>query len=311
MKNNSFAAFAMILILAAAFIGYNSAFIVGETQQVVITQFGKVVGEPIYDPGLRFKMPFFQKALYFQKNLQYWDGDKGQIPTKDKTYIWVDTFAFWRISDPVKYFQSVGDELGARSRLNDILDAAVRNEVTSNPLVETVRWTDRKLATLVKNKTKSDVTTGRRKIERQVLISAQPKLKEFGIELVEVKFKRINYVSDVRNSVYKRMVAERNQMAEKFRSEGRGKAAEIRGDKEKELKKITSEAYQKAQSIKGIADAKVTKILADAYGVDPEFYSFIESLEIYKEKLASGNSKFVFSTDSDFFKYLKGVDNKK
>lgn len=311
MKNNSFAAIAMIIILLIGFVGYNAAYVVGETQQVVITQFGKVVGEPIYEPGLKFKIPFFQKALYFEKNLQYWDGDKGQIPTKDKTYIWVDTFAFWRISDPVKYFQSVGDELGAISRLDDILDAAVRNEVTSNPLVETVRWTDRKLATLVKNKTKSDVTTGRKKIERQVLLSAQPKLKEFGIELVEVKFKRINYVSDVRDSVYKRMIAERNQMAEKFRSEGRGKAAEIRGDKEKELKRITSVAYQKAQAIKGKADAEVTKIFANAYGVDPEFYSFIESLEIYKEKLASGDSKFVFSTDSDFFKYLKGVDVKK
>lgn len=308
MKNNPFALIALIIILAAGFIGYNSAFVVGETQQVVITQFGKVVREPIYEPGLQFKIPFIQKALYFQKNLQYWDGDKGQIPTEDKTYIWVDTFAFWKISDPVKYFQSVGTREGAISRLDDILDAAVRNEVTSNPLVETVRWTPRVLDTLAKNKTVSDVNTGRKKIERQVLLSAQPKLTEFGIELVEVKFKRINYVSDVRNSVYKRMIAERNQMAEKFRSEGRGKAAEIRGQKEKELKKITSEAYKTAQSIKGEADAEVTKILADAYGIDPEFYSFIESLEVYKEKLAIGDSKFVFSTDSDFFKYLKGIN---
>lgn len=308
MKNNSFAVIALIILFIAGFVSYNSAFVVSETNQVIITQFGRVAREPIYEPGLHFKIPFIQKALFFKKNLQYWDGDKGQIPTEDKTYIWVDTFAFWKISDPVKYFQSVGTREGAISRLDDILDAAVRNEVTSNPLVETVRWTNRPLDTFTKSKTVSTVKTGRKMIENRVLQSAQPKLTAFGIELVELKFKRINYVREVRDSVYKRMIAERDQMAEKFRSEGRGKAAEIRGQKEKELKKITSEAYKNAQSIKGAADAEVTKILADAYGIDPEFYSFMESLEIYKEKLASGNSKFVFSTDSDFFKYLKGIN---
>jgi len=310
MNKNSFGLIAVIILFAVGFIGINAAFIVDETDQVVITQFGRVIGKPIYEPGLKFKIPFVQKALFFKKNLQFWDGDKGQIPTEDKTYIWVDTFAFWKIKDPVKYFQSVGTREGAISRLDDILDAAVRNEVTSNPLIETVRWSDRELDTLVKNKTKSNVAIGRKQIERTILASAQPKLDAFGIELVEVKFKRINYVSDVRNSVYKRMIAERNQMAEKFRSEGRGKSAEIRGLKEKELKRITSEAYKKAQLVKGKADAEVTKVLAKAYGVDPEFYSFMESLEVYKEKLAMGNTKFVFSTKSDFFKYLKGTKNK-
>ena len=310
MKKNSFALIAVVTLFILGFITYNSAFVVDETDQVIITQFGRVIGEPLYEPGLKFKIPFIQKALFFKKNLQFWDGDKGQIPTEDKTYIWVDTFAFWKIKDPVRYFQSVGTREGAISRLDDILDAAVRNEVTSNPLEETVRWTSRELDTFARSKRASSVNTGRKQIEKNVLLSAQPKLTEFGIELVEVKFKRINYVSDVRDSVYKRMIAERSQMAEKFRSEGRGKSAEIRGQKEKELKRITSEAYRTAQLLKGQADGEVTKVLAKAYGVDPEFYSFIESLEIYKEKLASGDSKFVFSTKSDFFKYLKGIGSK-
>ncbi|MDY0362912.1 MAG: protease modulator HflC [Desulforegulaceae bacterium] len=308
MKNNSIAAAIFIIILLGGFLGYNSAYVVDETEQVVITQFGRVIGETIYEPGLKFKLPFIQKALVFKKNLQHWDGDKGQIPTEDKTYLWVDTFAFWKIKDPVKYFQSVGTRQGAISRLDDILDAAVRNAVTSNPLVETVRWTNRELDKIVEREDTADINTGRKKIEKSILLSAQPKLDEFGIELVEVQFKRINYVSDVRNSVYKRMIAERNQIAEKFRSEGRGKSAEIIGQKEKELEKIRSEAYEKAQALKGQADAEVTKIFAKAYGVDPEFYSFIESMDIYKEKLASGDTKFVFSTNSDFLKYLKGLE---
>jgi membrane protease subunit HflC len=308
MKKNSIAAAILIIIFVAGFLGYNSAYVVDETEQVVITQFGRVVGETIYEPGLKFKLPFIQKALFFKKNLQHWDGDKGQIPTEDKTYLWVDTFAFWKINDPIKYYQSVGTRGAAISRLDDILDAAVRNAVTSNPLVETVRWTNRELDKLVEREDKADINTGRKKIEKSILLSAQPKLDQFGIELVEVQFKRINYVSDVRDSVYKRMIAERNQIAEKFRSEGRGKAAEIIGQKEKELEKIRSEAYEKAQALKGKADAEVTKIFAEAYGVDPEFYSFTESLDIYKEKLASGDTKFVFSTNSDFLKYLKGVN---
>jgi len=308
MKKNSIAAAIFIIIFLAGFLGYNSAYVVDETEQVVVTQFGKVIGGTIYEPGLKFKLPFVQKALFFKKNLQHWDGDKGQIPTEDKTYLWVDTFAFWKISDPVKYYQSVGTRSAAISRLDDILDAAVRNAVTSNPLVETVRWTNRSLETITQKRASDDIETGRKKIEKSILISAQPKLDQFGIELVDVQFKRINYVSDVRDSVYKRMIAERNQIAEKFRSEGRGKSAEIRGQKEKELEKIRSEAYEKSQDLKGQADAEVTKIFAEAYGVDPEFYSFIESLDIYKEKLALGDTKFVFSTNSDFLKYLKGVN---
>ena len=310
MKKNSFAVIFISVLLLGSFIAYNSAYMVDETEQVIITQFGKVVGKPIFEPGLKFKVPFIQKALFFPKNLQYWDGDKGQIPTEDKTYIWVDSFAFWKIKDPVKYFQSVGTREGAISRLDDILDAGVRNEITSNHLIETVRLTNRSLDSLINKNIKVNVKNGRRKIEQKVLLNAQPKLDEFGIELVDVKFKRINYVADVRSSVYKRMIAERNQIAEKFRSEGMGKAAEIRGQKEKELKRIKSEAYKKAQSIKGKADASVTKVFADAYGKDPDFYSFSESLKIYEDSLAKGNSKFVFSTKSEFLKYLKSFDGR-
>ncbi|MGM0419148.1 MAG: protease modulator HflC [Thermodesulfobacteriota bacterium] len=309
MKKNIILTTAGVLILLAGFLGFNAAYIVDETEQVVITQFGKVIGEPIYEPGLKFKMPFVQKALNFKKNLQHWDGDKGQIPTQDKTYLWVDTFAFWKIKDPLKYYQSVGTRAEGISRLDDIIEAAVRNEVTSNPLAESVRWTDRTLDMEVENNNAPEnVNTGRRKIEQSILRNSQPKLDAFGIELVDVKFKRINYVSDVRDSVYKRMIAERDQIAEKYLSEGRGESAEIRGQKEKELQRIQSEAYEKSQEVRGDADAQVVNILAKSYGADPEFYSFTESLDIYKEKLASGDTKFVFSTDSDFLQYLKGVD---
>jgi membrane protease subunit HflC len=309
MKKNIILTTAGVLILLAGFLGFNAAYIVDETEQVVITQFGKVIGESIYEPGLKFKMPFVQKALSFKKNLQHWDGDKGQIPTQDKTYLWVNTFAFWKIKDPLKYYQSVGTRSEGISRLDDIIEAAVRNEVTSNPLAESVRWTDRSLDMEVENNNAPDnVNTGRKKIEQSILRNSQPKLEAFGIELVDVKFKRIIYVSDVRDSVYKRMIAERGQIAEKYLSEGRGEAAEIRGQKEKELQKIQSEAYEKSQEIRGNADAQVVNILANSYGADPEFYSFTESLDIYKEKLANGDTKFVFSTDSDFLKYLKGVN---
>lgn len=309
MKKNIILTTAGVLILLAGFLGFNAAYIVDETEQVVITQFGRVIGEPIYEPGLKFKMPFVQKALNFKKNLQHWDGDKGQIPTQDKTYLWVDTFAFWKIKDPLKYYQSVGTRAEGISRLDDIIEAAVRNEVTSNPLAESVRWTDRTLDMEVENNNAPEnVNTGRRKIEQSILRNSQPKLDAFGIELVDVKFKRINYVSDVRDSVYKRMIAERDQIAEKYLSEGRGESAEIRGQKEKELQRIQSEAYEKSQEVRGDADAQVVNILAKSYGADPEFYSFTESLDIYKEKLASGDTKFVFSTDSDFLQYLKGVD---
>ena len=301
----------IVIVAAAAFLAYNAAYTVDETEQVIITQFGRIVGTPKTDPGLRFKLPFIQHANYFAKNLLDWDGDPGQIPTLDKTFIWVDTFARWKIVDPVKFFQTVNNTVSAQGRLDDIIDPAVRNLITENRLIEAVRQTNRGMDTFehgieeAKDPKSFHITIGREEITKQILEQAQPKLSKFGIEVVDVKIKRINYVEQVRNSVYGRMIAERKQIAEKFRSEGKGEARKILGDKEKELKQITSEAYRKAQTLKGKADAEATNLYADSYGVDPDFYSFIKTLEIYNESLDK-DSSLVISTDSEFFKYLKG-----
>jgi len=287
-------------------------YVVDETEQVVVTQFGRAIGEPIKEPGLYFKIPFIQQANRFRKNLLEWDGDPGQIPTLDKTFIWVDTFARWKIVDPLKFFETVNNEIAALGRLDDIIDPAVRNFITSFPLIETVRMTDRELDTFEAGidevqdiRSLGEVKTGRAKITKGIMEQAQPKVAKFGIELVDVKIKRLNYVEEVRKSVYQRMIAERKQIAEKFRSEGKGEARKIEGDREKEMKRITSGAYRKAQEIKGKADAEATKIYAQAYGVDPDFYSFVNTLDIYKETLDK-DSTLVLSTDSEFFKYMKG-----
>lgn len=303
--------FIIIIAVIACLLVFTSAYIVDETEQVVITQFGKVMGETKQAPGLYFKVPFIQQANYFPKNLLHWDGDPGQIPTLDKTYIWVDTFARWKIVDPIKYFQTVGNLISAQGRLDDIIGPAVRNFISSYKLIETVRTTNRELDTFeigledVKKRSASVIKTGRQKITEGILKQAKPKLEKFGIELVDVKIKRINYVEQVRRTVYSRMIAERNQIAEKFRSEGQGEARKILGEKERDLKLITSQAYKVAQEIKGKADAESTKIYAKAYGVDPEFYSFIKTLDVYGQALDK-DSSIVLSTDSEFFKYLKG-----
>jgi membrane protease subunit HflC len=304
-------------ILIAIIIGIglviSSAYIVDETEQVVVTRLGKVVGVPIQDPGLNFRIPFFDTPNRFPKTLLEWDGDPGQIPTLNKTYIWVDMFARWKITDPIKFFQTVNNTTSGLNRLDDIIDPATRNFITSHLLIEAVRTTSRLMdlsesGVDVKSQAEHDavysITTGRQKITQGITKQAQPKLAKFGIELVDVKIKRINYVEEVRNSVYNRMIAERNQIAEKFRSEGKGEARKILGEKERDLKQITSEAYRTAQIIKGKADAESTKLYADAYGVDPDFYSFSQTLEIYSQSLDK-NSSLVLSTDSDFLKYLK------
>jgi membrane protease subunit HflC len=291
---------------------YASYYIVDETEQVVITQFGRPIGEPKKEPGLYFKIPIIRKANYFAKILLEWDGDPGKIPTLDKTFIWVDTFARWKIVDPLAFFQTVNNEPGAQARLDDIINSAVRNFVTSYPLIETVRKTNRELDTFevgveeVREKSRLGiVTTGREKIARGILDAAQPKMEKFGIQLVDVKIKRINYVEEVRKTVYGRMIAERRQIAEKFRSEGQGEARKIEGDRERDLKQITSEAYKTAQEIKGKADAEATLIYAQAFGKDPDFYSFLQTLDIYKETMDK-ESSLILSTDSEFLKYFKG-----
>ncbi len=308
---------ALVVLVLAVLLLFSSAYVVDETEQVVVTQFGKVAGDPKVEPGLYFRTPFIQKINFFPKNLQMWDGDPGQIPTLDKTYIWVDAFARWKIVDPISFFQTIGTMFGAMSRLDDIIDPAVRNLITSYPLIEAVRKSNRELniselgiedeEEVEEKKAEYKITTGRMIITQEILKQAQPKLDLFGIELVDVKIKRINYVEQVQNSVYGRMIAERKQIAEKFRSEGKGEARRIIGDKERDLKQILSEAYEEAQEIQGEADAEAIRIYADAYGVDPEFYSFMRTLEIYTESLDKSSS-LVLSTDSELFKYLKKFD---
>lgn len=311
--NNVVKPFIIVLILAAAMLFYSSAYIVDETEQVVITQFGRVVGEPIAEPGLHFKLPLIQNAEFFAKNLLTWDGVPGQYPTKDKTYIWVDTFARWKISDPIRFFQALKNEQEALSRLNSIIDPAVRNLIAGYPLIESVRNTSRKLGALeyvdgasnVKQ-VQYKVQLGRDEITKRIVAQASDKLEQFGIKLVDVKIKRINYIEDVRRAVYGRMIAERKQIAEKFRAEGKGEASNIRGEKQKELQVIKSEAYKDAQKIKGEADARATEIYAEAYGADPDFYAFLKTMEVYRQTLKK-DSTLVLSTDSDFLKYFKGV----
>jgi modulator of FtsH protease HflC len=302
--------FGVVIIIIFFLLG--AVYVVDETEQVVITQFGKAIGKAKIDPGLYFKFPIIQQANYFPKNLLAWDGDPGEIPTLDKTFIYVDAFARWKIVDPLKFFETVNNVYAGLGRLDDIIDPAVRNFVTSYPLIETVRMTNRELGALEEELEKvpeisplGEVKTGRAKIAKGIMEASRAKVAEFGIELVDVKIKRLNYVEQVQRSVYGRMIAERKQIAEKFRSEGQGEARKIEGDKEREMKRITSEAYRTAQEIKGKADAEATKIYAQAYGADPDFYSFVKTLEIYVETLDK-ESTLVLSTDSEFFKYMKG-----
>jgi membrane protease subunit HflC len=297
--------FGLFLLLGSA------AFVVSETEQVVLTQFGKPVGEAIKDAGLHFKIPFIQEANFFPKNLLEWDGEPSQMPTLDKTYIWVDTFARWLIKDPLMFFETVNNEIAGQKKLDDIIDPATWNLITSHHLIEAVRNSDRKMDIkeagvdeVYKALILKPIEMGRENIATAIMEQANPKLTQFGIELVDVRIKRINYVEEVRKAVYNRMIAERKQIAEKFRSEGRGESSKIAGDKEKELKKITSGAYKTAQEIKGKADAEATRIYAEAYNKDPEFYSFINTLRIYKDAIDE-EAWLLLSTKSDFFKYLK------
>jgi modulator of FtsH protease HflC len=280
---------------------------------VVITQFGKPVGEPITSAGLHFKTPFIQQAHYFEKRLLDWDGDPNQIPTKDKKYIWVDTTARWKIIDALKFLQSVGNEISAHSRLDDIINSATRDVLTGHLLVEAVRNTNRILETkeegedvIVTEEALERLEVGRQQLTRIILEKAKVLAPQYGIEVVDVRIKRVNYVEDVRNKVYDRMIAERKRAAEKYRSEGLGKSAEIQGQVGKELKLITSEAYRQAQGIVGKADAEAISIYAQAYTREPDFYSFLKTLETY-QKTIDENSTIIITTDSDYYKYLKGL----
>ncbi|MDD5246925.1 MAG: protease modulator HflC [Candidatus Omnitrophica bacterium] len=305
-----------VSLLVIIMFGFASGmfFIVDETKQVVITQFGKPIGKPIVSSGLHFKAPFIQQAHYFEKRLLEWDGDPNQIPTKDKKYIWVDTTARWKIVDALKFLQSVGNELSASSRLNDIINSATRDAITSNLLVEAVRDSNRILETkdlgedaIVSEEALERIDIGRQQLTRSILEKAKVLAPQYGIEIMDVRVKRINYVEEVRNKVYDRMIAERKRAAEKYRSEGFGKSAEIEGQVGKELKLITSEAYRQAQAIVGKADAEAINIYAGAYEQNPEFYSFLKTLETYKGTI-DGKSTVILTTDSDYYKYLKTLD---
>jgi membrane protease subunit HflC len=287
-------------------------YIVTETNQVIITQFGKPMGDMVTSPGVHLKLPFIQKANYFEKRWLEWDGDPNQIPTRDKKYIWVDTYARWRISDPLVFFQRVRDERGAYSRLDDILDGETRNAVANADLIEIVRTSNRpfeitgETAIIQTEEQAEKVTLGRDKISRIILEKAAAITPEFGIELRDLQIKRVNYVEEVQQKVFDRMIAERQRIASMYRSEGDGKSAEIRGQKERELKRIQSEAYKTAQEIKGRADAEATRIYAEAFNRDPEFYQFWKTLDTYRTTL-DANTWLLISTNNEFFKYLKSI----
>jgi membrane protease subunit HflC len=297
---------------------YSAAFIVKETEQVIVTQFGKPVGDPVTEPGIHFKIPLIQETHFFDKRFLAWDGDPNQIPTKDKRFIWVDGYARWRIIDPLLFFQRVRDERGAQTRLDDILDGETRNAVANNKLVEIIRSTNRdleiseELEELQESEIDLDIQLGRQKLTRQIIDAAAPRLQVLGIELLDLRFKRINYVEEVQKKIYERMISERKRIAEKFRSEGQGEAAKIQGDRERDLKKIQSEAYRQAQEIKGKADAEATAIYARAYDQNPEsrdFYRFLKTMDSYRNTL-SEKDWLLLSTKGDFFKFLQDRSGK-
>jgi membrane protease subunit HflC len=309
---SSLRSIAIVAILVfVALVGITQGlFVVDETTQVVITQFGRPVDHAIQSPGIYWKMPFVQDVHRFEKRFLEWNGDPNQMPTKDKRLILVDTFARWRIVDPLLFFQRLRDERGAQSRLDDIIDGETRNAVANHDLVEIVRSTNREiqvdpeLSPEEQATSLEEVKIGRSVIMAQVLTAAQRRSQDLGIEIKDVRLKRINYNETVRKSVFARMVAERQRIAERFRSEGLGESSRIRGEKERELKAIESEAYRQAQEIVGRADAAATAIYAAAYGLDREFYRFLRTMESYRGAIAA-DTTLVLSTDGEFFEYLR------
>lgn len=304
-----------ILTFFAVIVVMDGFYVVNETEQAIITQFGNPVGEAITEPGLNFKIPFIQKVNYFEKRYLEWDGDRNQVPTKDKKFIFVDTYARWQITDPLQYFQRLGDERGAQSRLDDILDGETRNAIAANDLVELIRSTNREpisegiIADIV-NDSLETIQTGRDAIQEQIQNLANERAKDLGIAVLDFRFKRINYVEEVRQTVYDRMVSERNRIADKFRSEGQGESSRINGEKERELLRIQSEAFREAETIRGKADAEAAAIYNQAYNRSRsarEFYDFTKSMEAYISTIDKETS-LIISTDSEFYKYLNTID---
>jgi membrane protease subunit HflC len=296
------------LLVGALVIAAGSAYRVGEAEQVIITQFGDPIGDPVTAPGLHFKLPIVQQANYFDKRFLEWDGSPNQVPTKDKRFIWVDTYARWRIVDPLRFFQRLRDERGAQSRLDDILDGETRNAVARYDLIELVRSSNRDPKDVPIEAEEEQVILnviekGRERVSREILERAAQRTADLGIELLDLRIKRINYVDEVQRDVFARMIAERRRIAELYRSEGQGEAARIQGERERELQRIQSEAFRTAEELRGKADAEATAIYAEAYGRDADFYSFTRSLETYERTIDPG-TMLILGTDSDLLRYF-------
>ena len=286
-----------------------SVYITNEAQQVIITQFGRPVGEVITEAGLHAKIPFIQQANYFEKRFLEWDGVANQVPTRDKRFIWVDTYARWRISDPLLFFQRLRDERGAETRISAIIDGETRNSVARHDLVEVVRNSNRDTADILLDAEEEtaileEILIGRAEIQREIREAAQTSLNDLGIELLDVRLKRINYVEEVQVDVFQRMIAERQRIASRYRSEGEGETARIDGERERELQRIQSVAYREAEEIRGQADGEATRIYAAAYNRDASFYAFIKSLETY-DLTADPSSILILTTDSELLRFVK------
>jgi modulator of FtsH protease HflC len=306
----------IILLALAALVLTGSLYTVNEIEQVIVTQFGKPVGEPVTTAGLKMKVPFIQEVNSIDKRILEWDGSPTDMPTKDKLYISVDLFARWRIIDPLQYFLRLHDERSAQSRLDDILGSETRNAVAKHELIEIIRTTKDRVplqdATLADPNnttvgTLVPIQKGRQQVEKEIIAAAAPKVRVFGIELLDIRFKRINYNASVQPKIYDRMISERRQIAERFRSEGNGEAARILGNRERDLNRIQSEAYRRVEEVRGEADAKAAAIYAAAYNRSPEavqFYEFTRTMDAYKSIIAD-NTTLILSTDSDLFKFLQ------
>jgi len=298
----------IIVLLAIVLLLDQATYTVSETEQVIITQFGDPVGDPVTSPGLHFKVPFIQLTNVFDNRFLEWDGNPNQVPTRDRRFILVDTYARWRITDPLLFFQRLRDERGAQSRLDDILDGETRNAVARHNLIELVRSTNRNAADVQIESEEEAVILealeqGRQEITREILQTAAGRTADLGIELLDLRLKRINYVAEVQQDVFARMIAERQRVAEEFRSEGQGEAARIDGERERELAQIQSEAYRIAEELRGKADATATAVYAEAYDRDADFYAFTKSMETYEQTM-DGETVFILDTDSELLKFL-------
>ncbi|MEE2765343.1 MAG: protease modulator HflC [Candidatus Neomarinimicrobiota bacterium] len=301
--------FGLILIFIV-FLAGGVFYIVNESEQVVITKFGEPIGDPIYNPGLKTKIPFLHTANYFDKRFLAWDGEPKQVSTRDKRFININTYARWRISDPLKYAERLFAESKAQTRLGSILEGATQNAIANHDLIELVRSSNRdydnQVESVKEETEKAIIKSGRDALTKEILELAQERVSDLGIEVLDFQFKRINYVSEVRKEVYERMISERKRIAEEFRSQGAGESARISGQKDRDLKVITSDAYRRSQEIKGKADAEAADIYASAYNKGPEFYRFMRTMEIYKETLDK-KTILVLSTDGDFLRYLESI----